>query len=123
MPEHGYQPCTAEQGIATIDRCGLLSAHECEAHSSQYSAAVSVCGGLSGDIDLCHDTLQLSVMCACIQLLWLQIGWSRENETVMASCGADRRVMVWDLSKIGDEQVPLFTTCICGNAFWCSTAA
>lgn len=23
----------------------------------------------------------------------------------MASCGADRRVMVWDLSKIGDEQV------------------
>ena len=35
----------------------------------------------------------------------LQIGWSRENETVMASCGADRRVMVWDLSKIGDEQV------------------
>ena len=34
-----------------------------------------------------------------------QIGWSRENETVMASCGADRRVMVWDLSKIGDEQV------------------
>lgn len=37
----------------------------------------------------------------------LQIGWSRENETVMASCGADRRVMVWDLSKIGDEQVQL----------------
>ncbi len=35
----------------------------------------------------------------------MQIGWSRENETVMASCGADRRVMVWDLSKIGDEQV------------------
>lgn len=37
----------------------------------------------------------------------LQLGWSRENETIMASCGADRRVMVWDLSKIGDEQVRL----------------
>ena len=35
----------------------------------------------------------------------VQLGWSRENETIMASCGADRRVMVWDLSKIGDEQV------------------
>ena len=37
----------------------------------------------------------------------VQLGWSRENETIMASCGADRRVMVWDLSKIGDEQVRL----------------
>jgi len=35
----------------------------------------------------------------------VQIGWSPKNETVLASCGADRRVMVWDLSKIGDEQV------------------
>lgn len=39
-------------------------------------------------------------LCCCVQL-----GWSRENETILASCGADRRVMVWDLSKIGDEQV------------------
>ena len=35
----------------------------------------------------------------------MQLGWSRDNETILASCGADRRVMVWDLSKIGDEQV------------------
>lgn len=34
-----------------------------------------------------------------------QIGWSPKNETILASCGADRRVMVWDLSRIGDEQV------------------
>ena len=33
-----------------------------------------------------------------------QIGWSPKNETVLASCGADRRLMVWDLSRIGDEQ-------------------
>ena len=26
--------------------------------------------------------------------------------TVLASCGADRRLMVWDLSRIGDEQTP-----------------
>jgi histone-binding protein RBBP4 len=25
---------------------------------------------------------------------------------VLASCGADRRLMVWDLSRIGDEQSP-----------------
>jgi hypothetical protein len=33
-----------------------------------------------------------------------QIGWSPKNETVLASCGADRRLMVWDLSRIGEEQ-------------------
>lgn len=41
----------------------------------------------------------------------LQVGWSPGNETIMASCGADRRVMVWDLSKIGDEQVQLMIKC------------
>ena len=44
----------------------------------------------------------------------MQLGWSRENETIMASCGADRRVMVWDLSKIGDEQVGC--CCLCAGA-------
>lgn len=34
-----------------------------------------------------------------------QIGWNPKYETILASCGADRRVMVWDLSRIGDEQV------------------
>ncbi len=34
-----------------------------------------------------------------------QIGWSPKNETILASCGADRRLMVWDLSRIGEEQV------------------
>ena len=33
-----------------------------------------------------------------------QIGWSPKNETILASCGADRRLMVWDLSRIGEEQ-------------------
>lgn len=28
-----------------------------------------------------------------------QIGWSPNNETILASCGADRRLMVWDLSR------------------------
>ena len=30
--------------------------------------------------------------------------WSPHHETVLASCGSDRRVNVWDLSRIGDEQ-------------------
>ena len=37
-----------------------------------------------------------------------QIGWSPKNETILASCGADRRLMIWDLSRIGDEQVGIF---------------
>ena len=36
-----------------------------------------------------------------------QIGCSPKHETILASCGADRRLMVWDLSRIGDEQVCL----------------
>ena len=39
-----------------------------------------------------------------------QIGWSPKNETVLASCGADRRLMVWDLSRIGEEQVSMLPT-------------
>ena len=45
-----------------------------------------------------------------------QIGWSPKNETILASCGADRRLMVWDLSRIGDEQVQLIC-CYLSNAF------
>lgn len=32
------------------------------------------------------------------------MAWSPKHETVLASSGADRRLMVWDLSKIGAEQ-------------------
>ena len=31
--------------------------------------------------------------------------WSPHNETILASSGTDRRLHVWDLSKIGEEQV------------------
>ncbi|KAI4456086.1 wd40 repeat family [Holotrichia oblita] len=30
----------------------------------------------------------------------------RDNETILASSGTDRRLHVWDLSKIGEEQTP-----------------
>lgn len=33
-----------------------------------------------------------------------QVEWSPQSETHVASCGADRRVMIWDLSQIGVEQ-------------------
>ncbi len=33
-----------------------------------------------------------------------QVSWSPKNETVLSSCGADRRLMIWDLSRIGAEQ-------------------
>jgi histone-binding protein RBBP4 len=36
----------------------------------------------------------------------LQLNWSPHNETILASASADRRVNVWDLSRIGEEQTP-----------------
>lgn len=37
-------------------------------------------------------------------VLILQVQWSPHNETILASSGTDRRLHVWDLSKIGEEQ-------------------
>ena len=33
-----------------------------------------------------------------------QLNWAPFNETILGSCGADRRVHVWDISRIGEEQ-------------------
>ena len=33
-----------------------------------------------------------------------QVQWCPHAETILASCGADRRVMLWDLARVGDEQ-------------------
>ncbi|KAK4258484.1 hypothetical protein QN277_004927 [Acacia crassicarpa] len=34
-----------------------------------------------------------------------QVEWDPNHETVLASSGADRRLMVWDLNRVGDEQL------------------
>ncbi|KAF8083786.1 hypothetical protein N665_0751s0004 [Sinapis alba] len=33
-----------------------------------------------------------------------QVGWSPKNETILASCCLARRLLVWDLSRINEEQ-------------------
>ena len=47
----------------------------------------------------------------------VQIGWNPNFETILASCGADRRLMVWDLSKIGAEQAR--PPCLADIVLWC----
>lgn len=36
----------------------------------------------------------------------LQLAWSPHNPTVFASASSDRRINVWDVRKIGEEQTP-----------------
>ena len=52
----------------------------------------------------------LSSLCAeffitHFDLAHIQVHWNPKNETILGSSGADRRLCVWDLSRIGDEQV------------------
>lgn len=42
----------------------------------------------------------------CHQDEILQLSWSPHYETVLASSSGDRRLNVWDLSRIGEEQTP-----------------
>ena len=35
-----------------------------------------------------------------------KVEWSPHNESILASCSEDRRVGIWDLSRIGMEQSP-----------------
>lgn len=36
----------------------------------------------------------------------LQLAWSPHDPTIFASSSSDRRVHIWDVSKIGEEQTP-----------------
>ena len=49
----------------------------------------------------------MQITCNCRALIFylrFQVQWSPHNETILASSGTDRRLHVWDLSKIGEEQ-------------------
>ena len=35
-----------------------------------------------------------------------QLEWNPSNESILGSCSADRRVALWDLARIGEEQSP-----------------
>ncbi|CAH9144169.1 unnamed protein product, partial [Cuscuta epithymum] len=34
-----------------------------------------------------------------------QVEWDPNHETVLASSAGDRRLMVWDINRVGDEQL------------------
>lgn len=36
----------------------------------------------------------------------LQLNWSPHEESILASASGDRRVCLWDISRIGQEQTP-----------------
>ncbi|KFD72195.1 hypothetical protein M514_01390 [Trichuris suis] len=45
--------------------------------------------------------VQLGLLCG---IVYAMVQWSPHNETILASSGTDRRLHVWDLSKIGEDQ-------------------
>ena len=52
-----------------------------------------------------RNTVVINVFAEYIHMnLFFQVQWSPHNETILASSGTDRRLHVWDLSKIGEEQ-------------------
>lgn len=63
--------------------------------------------------------VSLEVVChcaGCCVLFWvccpvLQVSWCPQEPTVLASSGLDRRLMIWDISKIGAEQVRMCAIC------------
>jgi histone-binding protein RBBP4 len=36
----------------------------------------------------------------------LQLSWSPHHDAVLATASSDRRILVWDLSRIGTSQLP-----------------
>jgi histone-binding protein RBBP4 len=55
------------------------------------------------------------------------VRWSPHNETILASAAADRRVMIWDVSRIGEQQSPqdaedgppgTLCVCVCVCLVW-----
>ncbi|RUS21863.1 putative histone-binding protein Caf1 [Endogone sp. FLAS-F59071] len=55
--------------------------------------------------DMRHLKLKLHSMEAHREEI-LQLAWSPHHETILASASGDRRINVWDLSRIGEEQTP-----------------
>lgn len=60
-----------------------------------------------------------------------QLAWSPHHETILATASSDRRVLVWDLARIGDELsiqdaedgppellVIVLTVCMCVSKTW-----
>ena len=54
--------------------------------------------------DLTYFSFSYEVMLKELWFYSFQVQWSPHNETILASSGTDRRLHVWDLSKIGEEQ-------------------
>ena len=88
----------------------LVHVSMCFSCGVRCSVVVCFCYG----VVLCFALIVVCFMCCSVvvfvvQLFQLtndQVQWSPHNETILASSGTDRRVHVWDLSKIGDEQTP-----------------
>ena len=81
--------------------------HVFEHHNEEVFQVLSLSGNAHGCPRSAVMAFLLCVRVGRMAADALQIGWSPKNETILASCGADRRLMVWDLSRIGDEQVRL----------------
>ena len=55
--------------------------------------------------NLIHDDSPLQTLVGHLDQVYT-VQWSPHNDSALASCSADRRIALWDLSRIGQEQSP-----------------
>ncbi|XP_047298248.1 histone-binding protein RBBP7 isoform X1 [Gorilla gorilla gorilla] len=107
---------SADKTVALWDLRNLkLKLHTFESHKDEIfqvcdSFLVSVCQEMKSrdsSVKLYQtrgSTIEKNVLYVVLHGDAHRVHWSPHNETILASSGTDRRLNVWDLSKIGEEQ-------------------
>uniref|UniRef100_A0A2K6SXP7 Uncharacterized protein n=1 Tax=Saimiri boliviensis boliviensis TaxID=39432 RepID=A0A2K6SXP7_SAIBB len=97
-----------DQKLMAWDTCSNHTSkpsHSVDAHTAEFILPTGSAGKTVALWDLRYLKLKLHSFESHKDELF-QVQWSPRNETILASSSTDRRLNVWDLSKIGEKQSP-----------------